>query len=137
MFQSTTTLSDYFPNKERYVEDRINNLLTDLQTLNYPNGKIEIADYADGTYEYELTVIMSSIVSYYKKLQGLVYEYFDNTYDNIKDLDVQAKISADLEELYFLFFHAEPIIAITPESITVTLKINNTIPYLNHLEEER
>lgn len=137
VFRSTTTLSDYFPNKEKYVEDRVNDLLDVLERLNNPGGTINIEDFADGTYAYELSVILSAIVDYYKKLQALVYDYYDNLYGNIDLPEVKKKIDYDLEELYNMFFHVEPEVFITPEELTVQLKIRNALLYLQFLEERQ
>lgn len=136
-FRSTTTLSDYFPNKEKYVEDRVNDLLDVLEHLNNPGGTIDIEDFADGTYAYELSVILSAIVDYYKKLQALVYDYYDNLYGNTDLPEVKKKIDYDLEELYNMFFHVEPEVFITPEELTVQLKIRNALLYLQFLEERQ
>lgn len=137
VFRSTTTLSDYFPNKEKYVEDRVNDLLDVLERLNNPGGTINIEDFADGTYAYELSVILSAIVDYYKKLQALVYDYYDNLYGNTDLPEVKKKIDYDLEELYNMFFHVEPEVFITPEELTVQLKIRNALLYLQFLEERQ
>lgn len=137
VFRSTTTLSDYFPNKEKYVEDRVNDLLDVLERLNNPGETIDIEDFADGTYAYELSVILSAIVDYYKKLQALVYDYYDNLYGNTDLPEVKKKIDYDLEELYNMFFHVEPEVFITPEELTVQLKIRNALLYLQFLEERQ
>ena len=137
VFRSTTTLSDYFPNKEKYVEDRVNSLLDVLEYLNNPGGTINIEDLADGTYAYELSVILSAIVDYYKKLQALVYDYYDNLYGNTDLPEVKKKIDYDLEELYNMFFHVEPDVFITPEELTVQLRIRNALLYLQFLEERQ
>nr|DAX54775.1 MAG TPA: hypothetical protein [Caudoviricetes sp.] len=137
VFRSTTTLSDYFPNKEKYVEDRVNSLLDVLEQLNNPGGSIDIDSLADGTYAYELSVILSAIVDYYKKLQALVYDYYDNLYGNTDLPEVKKKIDYDLEELYNMFFHVEPEVFITPEELTVQLRIRNALLYLQFLEERQ
>ena len=108
-----------------------------LERLNHPGGTINIEDLADGTYAYELSVILSAIVDYYKKLQTLVYDYYDNLYGNIDLPEVKKKIDSDLEELYNMFFHVEPDIFITPEELTVQLRIRNDLLYLQFLEERQ
>ena len=108
-----------------------------LEQLNNPGGSIDIESLADGTYAYELSVILSAIVDYYKKLQALVYDYYDNLYGNTDLPEVKKKIDYDLEELYNMFFHVEPDVFITPEELTVQLKIRNALLYLQFLEERQ
>lgn len=128
-----TSVAEAISGKEKYIEDRIGDFLSELKELNIDRD-VDVSLYAEGTYEYELTVILSSIVNYYKELKTLVYDYYNSEYATEFDDTVRKMLDKDLDILYEMFFQAD-INAIISDDIMVTLRLENKLNYLSYLEE--
>lgn len=128
-----TSVAEAISGKEKYIEDRIGDFLSELKELNIDRDA-DVSLYAEGTYEYELSVILSSIVNYYKELKTLVYDYYNSEYATEFDDTVKKMLDKDLDILYEMFFQAD-INAIISDDIMVTLRLENKLNYLSYLEE--
>ena len=128
-----TSVAEAIPGKEKYIEDRIGDFLTELKELNI-DRYVDVSLYAEGTYEYELSVILSSIISYFKELKTVVYDYYNGLYDCKFDDSIRKMIDKDLDVLYDMFYMAN-INVIISDDIMVTLTLENKLNYLSYLEE--
>lgn len=128
-----TSVAEAIPGKEKYIEDRIGDFLTELKELNIDRD-VDVSLYAEGTYEYELSVILASIINYYKELKTVVYDYYNGLYACEFDDSIRKMIDKDLDVLYDMFFTAN-INVIISDDIMVTLTLENKLNYLSYLEE--
>lgn len=128
-----TSVAEAIPGKEKYIEDRIGDFLTELKELNI-DKYVDVSLYAEGTYEYELSVILSSIINYYKELKTVVYDYYNGMYACEFDDTIRKMIDKDLDVLYDMFFTANVNVIIS-DDIMVTLRLENKLNYLSYLEE--
>ena len=128
-----TSVAEAIPGKEKYIEDRIGDFLTELKELNI-DRYVDVSLYAEGTYEYELSVILSSIINYYKELKTVVYDYYNGMYACEFDDVIRKMIDKDLDVLYDMFFTANVNVIIS-DDIMVTLRLENKLNYLSYLEE--
>lgn len=128
-----TSVAEAIPGKEKYIEDRIGDFLSELKELNIDRD-VDVSLYAEGTYEYELSVILSSIISYFKELKTVVYDYYNSEYATEFDDTVRKMLNNDLDVLYDMFYMAN-INVIISDDIMVTLSLENQLNYLSYLEE--
>lgn len=128
-----TSVAEAIPGKEKYIEGRIGDFLSELKELNI-DREVDVSLYAEGTYEYELSVILASIINYYKEMKTAVYDYYNFAYVNYSDDSVRKMIEKDLDILYDMFFKAN-INVIISDDIMVTLTLENKLNYLSYLEE--
>lgn len=128
-----TSVAEAIPGKEKYIEDRIGDFLTELKELNIDRD-VDVSLYAEGTYEYELSVILASIISYFKELKTVVYDYYNGMYACEFDDSIRKMIDKDLNVLYDMFYTSN-INVIISNDIMVTLRLENKLNYLSYLEE--
>jgi len=128
------TVSNYIPHKEEYIEGKIGEFLSALSNVN-ENIPVDVEDYAEGTYAYELSVIMSRILKCYKAAKREIEGYHNDIYLEERDEHVHNERTQEaLDTLADMFYRADVTVNIF-DNITVTLTMKNKIKYISILQD--